>query len=113
MLRKDNKTFKEGLMLAGCIIFLFAGIVFGNGVPHFVKGMVGWKHQTPFGKPSSAVVNVIWGAVNWLGGFWLGVWGSTFGVPFPLAGTLAIAGLFLMGYFSAAVWQHDPVARGE
>jgi len=100
-------------MLIGCIVYLFAGLAFGNGVPHIVKGGVGSKHQTPFGKPSSALVNVIWGSVNLLGGFWLGVWGSTFGVPFPLAGTLAIAGLFLIGLFNAAVWQNDPIAKGE
>lgn len=100
-------------MLVGCVVFLFAGIVFGNGVPHIVKGGVGSKHQTPFGKPSSAIVNVIWGAVNLLGGFWLGVWGSTFGVPLPLAGTVVIVGLFLIGIFNTAVWQNDPVAKGE
>jgi len=100
-------------MLIGCIVFLFAGIVFGNGVPHIVKGGVGSKHQTPFGKQSSAVVNVIWGTVNLLGGFWLGVWGSTFNVSFPIAGTLSITGLLLMGCFNAAIWQRDPAARGE
>ena len=100
-------------MLVGCVVFLFAGIVFGNGVPHIVKGGVGSKHQTPFGKPSSALVNVIWGAVNLLGGFWLGIWGSTFGFPLPIAGTLAIVGLFLIGIFNTAIWQNDPVAKGE
>ncbi len=41
-----------------------AGLIGANGVPHFIKGITGEKHQTPFGNPSSAVVNVVWGMVN-------------------------------------------------
>jgi hypothetical protein len=41
-----------------------AGLFGANGVPHFVKGITGQKHQTPFAKPSSAVVNVAWGWLN-------------------------------------------------
>lgn len=42
----------------------FAGLFGANGVPHFVKGVLGKKHQTPFGRPSSAMVNAIWGWAN-------------------------------------------------
>jgi hypothetical protein len=48
-------------------LYLFsflAGLFAANGVPHFIKGGMGLKHQTPFGKSSSAVVNVSWGWVN-------------------------------------------------
>ena len=44
----------------------FAGMFGANGVPHFVKGITGQKHPTPFGRPSSAVVNVIWGWANFV-----------------------------------------------
>lgn len=48
-------------------VFSFlAGLIGANGVPHFVTGITGKKHQTPFGNPSSAVVNVIWGWVNFV-----------------------------------------------
>jgi hypothetical protein len=46
-------------------VFSFlAGLFAANGVPHFVKGGFGQKHRTPFGKPSSALVNVCWGWSN-------------------------------------------------
>ena len=48
-------------------VFSFlAGLLAANGVPHFIKGGLGQKHQTPFGKPSSAVVNVYWGWFNFV-----------------------------------------------
>lgn len=45
---------------------LLAGILGANGLPSFIKGISGEKHQTPFGRPSSALVNVIWGWVNFV-----------------------------------------------
>ena len=44
----------------------FGGFLGANGIPHFVKGVMGQKHMTPFGRPSSAVINVIWGWVNFV-----------------------------------------------
>jgi hypothetical protein len=46
------------------ILYVLAGIVFVNGIPHFIKGITGEKHMTPFGQSSSAVTNVIWGLFN-------------------------------------------------
>jgi hypothetical protein len=45
-------------------LYFLAGLLAANGVPHFVKGITGEQHQTPFGNPSSAVVNVLWGSLN-------------------------------------------------
>ena len=45
---------------------LLAGILGANGLPHFIMGITGKKHQTPFGRPSSAVINVLWGWVNFV-----------------------------------------------
>jgi hypothetical protein len=46
-------------------IFCFlSGLFAANGIPHFIKGGLGQKHQTPFGKSSSAVINVCWGWAN-------------------------------------------------
>jgi len=42
----------------------FAALFITNGIPHIIKGITGQQHQTPFGKPSSAIVNVVWGWVN-------------------------------------------------
>lgn len=48
-----------------------AGMFLTNGIPHFVTGIAGNSHMTPFGKKSSAVVNIIWGFINFVGGVWL------------------------------------------
>ena len=46
-------------------VFSFlSGAFAANGTPHFVKGVTGQKNQTPFGKGSSAIVNVCWGWAN-------------------------------------------------
>jgi len=60
------------------LAYFIAGFFLVNGVPHFVNGISGRKFQSPFAKPpavgeSSAVVNVIWGLVNFAIGYAL-VW---------------------------------------
>ena len=56
------------------LAYFVAGLFLANGVPHFVNGISGNKFQTPFAKPpgvgeSSALVNVIWGFVNFIIGY--------------------------------------------
>ncbi len=47
------------------LVFAFlAGLFLTNGVPHFVLGSAGQKHMTPFAKDSTALINVVWGFVN-------------------------------------------------
>jgi hypothetical protein len=46
------------------ILYFLAGMLAANGVPHFIKGITGEQHQTPFGNPSTAVMNVTWGSFN-------------------------------------------------
>jgi hypothetical protein len=58
------------------IAFFLAGALLANGVPHFVKGICGEKFVTPLAllqgeKQSSALVNVIWGWINFAIGAWL------------------------------------------
>ncbi len=95
------------------LILAAAGMVGANGVPHFVKGVIGNRHQSPFGKPSSAVVNVLWGAANFFGALWLGVLATRYGMSFSIGATVALAGASVAGLGLAAGWQGDPVARGE
>jgi hypothetical protein len=45
------------------------GVLFTNGIPHFVSGVMGRPFQSPFAKPpgkglSSSTVNVVWGFAN-------------------------------------------------
>ena len=56
------------------LAYFIAGLFLVNGVPHFVNGISGRKFQSPFASPSgvgesSAVVNVIWGLINFAIGF--------------------------------------------
>jgi len=51
------------------LLYFLAGVLAANGIPHFIKGITGERHATPFGKRSSAAVNVVWGAIN-LGAAW-------------------------------------------
>lgn len=48
------------------VLYFLAGLFTANGVPHFIKGITGEQHRTPFGRPSSAVTNVIWGSLNFV-----------------------------------------------
>src|SRR5277367_2598303 len=49
-----------------------SGLLFANGVPHFVQGVSGHRFQSPFASPpgvgeSSPIVNVLWGFANLAG----------------------------------------------
>jgi len=49
--------------------YFFGGVFLVNAIPHFVSGVMGHPFQSPFASPpgeglSSAVVNVVWGALN-------------------------------------------------
>jgi hypothetical protein len=51
------------------VSYFFGGAFLTNAIPHFVSGITGHPFQSPFSSPpgqglSSAVVNVLWGAVN-------------------------------------------------
>jgi len=56
--------------------YFFAGAFLTNAVPHFVSGVMGRPFQSPFAKPSgkglsSSTVNVVWGFLNLVVGYFL------------------------------------------
>ena len=53
------------------LLGFISGMFLTNGMPHFVSGIMGKSHMTPFGKDSSAITNIVWGYINFLVGFWL------------------------------------------
>lgn len=53
------------------ITVLIGAVLVTNGVPHFVQGITGQRHMTPFEVRSSPVVNVLWGMLNIGPGLWL------------------------------------------
>lgn len=44
--------------------FFLSGLLLVNGIPHFVQGICGKSHMTPFSRVSQPVTNVIWGLIN-------------------------------------------------
>ena len=58
---------------------IWAGLFLANAVPHFVHGISGNRFPTPFAKPrgkglSSPTLNVIWGLINLIAGYFLLRW---------------------------------------
>jgi hypothetical protein len=54
--------------------YFWGGVFLANAIPHFVAGMMGRAHQSPFAKPpgqglSSSTVNVLWGFLNIVAGY--------------------------------------------
>ncbi len=79
-------------MGAALYIYAFlAGLFAADGIPHFVRGITGHSHQTPFGNPSSAIVNVIWGWVNFV------VAGILLHFAHPRVHEYRAAGMFALG----------------
>lgn len=88
--------------LATGIAYLFAGVFFANGIPHFVNGISGASFQSPFAKPpgvgeSSPVVNVIWGVINFVISYGLLRTVDKFTFSDILAVTIFLAGVLVAG----------------
>jgi hypothetical protein len=61
---------------AAYIAYFFGGAFFVNAIPHFVNGVSGRSFPSPFASPpgkglSSPTVNVLWGALNAIVGYFL------------------------------------------
>jgi hypothetical protein len=94
--------------MAALYIYTFlAGLFAANGVPNFIKGVMGQSHQTPFGHPSSAMVNVVWGWAS------LVVAGVLLHFAHPRAHEIRAAALFavavlIMSLLLAHAWSAHP-----
>lgn len=93
------------MTIGSAVAAFFSGMFLANFVPHFVKGICGDKFPTPFAKPSgiglsSALVNVVWGLVNLVAGFFLFRTGHVGSGPLsPVA--IFFAGLALLSVLMA------------
>jgi hypothetical protein len=94
------------------LLFLL-GFFAANGVPHFVKGITGEKHMTPFGKPSSAQVNVLWGIANFYIAFWMWYWAQRFDYDIFPASLAVLCGVLAAGSICTRLWSNDSEARGH
>ena len=95
------------------LLFIIAGLVGANGVPHFVKGIIGEKHRTPFKNPSSAATNVLWGAANLYIAAWLFKLALNYHASFLLASISVLIGALVASVPLAILWSHDDKARGK
>jgi len=84
-----------------------AGMLAANGAPHFIKGVIGQKHRTPFGKPSSAVVNVCWGWLNLVVAVVVLHFGHVRAHEYRAFALLALGGL-IVSLFNAYAWSKQP-----
>ena len=81
------------------IAYFFAGAFLANSIPHFVQGVCGNKFQSPFASPSgigesSAIVNVVWGWLNFVVGGGLVIY---FFPPLPLTPPPGLCIAFALG----------------
>jgi hypothetical protein len=97
------------------VLYFVSGALIANGIPHYMRGVVGEKFQTPFGRPSSAVVNVVWGTFNFVLGWALWHYAGmhrshmhTF--RYELAFGL---GAFVMSLASAYAWSMMAPGKGK
>jgi len=54
-----------------CVSYFFGGAFLANALPHLINGVSGHPFQSPFASPpgqglSSALVNVLWGTLNFV-----------------------------------------------
>ncbi len=84
------------------VSYFFGGAFLVNAIPHFVNGVSGHPFQSPFASPpgeglSTASVNVLWGAANFVVAYLLLAWVGSFAfrnwrhMLITAAGGLAIA----------------------
>ena len=92
-------------MVSVLIVGFLSGVLVANGLPHFIRGTLGKKHQTAFGAPLSAVQNVVWG--------WLSmavaaiIWHFAPMATHPRAAFIAVAvGVLLAGLGLATTWSN-------
>ncbi len=87
-----------------------AGVLGAEGFPSFVMGISGKKYQTPFGRPSSAVVNVIWGWLNFAVAGLLVFYGHVHQHLLRAFACVAVGALLmslLLAYISSKHPEHD------
>lgn len=56
------------MRLATFVPWFLARMLLTNNLPHFVIALTGRRNITPFGRDSSALVNTLWGAINFVVG---------------------------------------------
>jgi|SRR5579859_8061380 len=92
-------------MFATIILSFLAGLLGANGVPHYLTGVTGAEHPSPFG--ASALVNLIEGWVAFIigGVLWYFAWAQNYPV---LAFAFGALGVLVIGFVHTQVWRKNP-----
>jgi hypothetical protein len=69
--------------------------------------------MTPFGKPSSAQINVIWGVINLYIAFWLFAGAAGYDYQLLPASLSAAGGILVTGSLLTRLWSDDEEAKGR
>lgn len=106
------------------LAYVFAGILFSNGIPHFTNGISGrrFPREFPFrtikDRPmwfepwfSAPITNVIWGLLNWGGGYLLLTRAGNFSMTQPADITSITLGFIICSIFLA--WNFGRVNSTE
>jgi hypothetical protein len=95
------------------LLAFIAGALMANGIPHFIKGIMGQTHMTPFKRVSSAELNVVYGAINFAVGLLLlnlRLAGPGGAIPLGLDRWVFLVGALLMALADANLFS-KPNAR--
>ncbi|GHO49839.1 hypothetical protein [Ktedonospora formicarum] len=92
-------------MLLTIILGFFGGLFGANGIPHYLTGVTGQEHPSPFG--SSSVVNAIEGwAMFLLGGIlWYFAWIQNYVLSAFISAAL---GMLVIALVHTQVWVKNP-----
>lgn len=108
----------KGVIKLELLWYFLAGAFQANAVPHFIKGITGQTHMTPFKRVSSPVLNIAWALINLVFAFLLlGVASGYGSLTLPWEANLVetnlwayLAGAFVIAFFLASFWS-NPNAR--
>lgn len=100
-------------MLLTYLLFFLSGVFGANGVPHFIKGITGERHMTPFSKPSGPMFNVIWGTANFVVAYLMFSLANDKNYSVSTAAAAIFTGILLTSILLAALWEDDDRAKGR
>lgn len=58
------------------ILYFLAGLVLTNGLPPFIRGVIGQRNRMPFKRDSGPMLSVVWGTANLFVAGWLWLYAS-------------------------------------
>jgi hypothetical protein len=92
------------------VLSFIAGLFAANGIPHFINGITGKSHSTPFGNSSSPVVNVIWGWLNFAAALAFVHYTHPWAHMYATSTCFAVA-VLAMASILAHTWKNVPVSK--